>query len=90
MAESVPVEENEDKKTKGKPRKADHIKMFVVNDLKSEIIDNKVVNNVEASTIIDSDYTIFYTNLKKLVAEYRSQVILKEMIDKSLPCVISQ
>ena len=87
MAESVPVEKNEDKKSKGKPRKVNHIKMFVIDDLRAETIDNKVKNNVEASAIIDSDDSTSYTNLGKLVAEHCPQVIPKELIGKSLPWV---
>jgi hypothetical protein len=87
MAESVPVEENYDKKSKGKPRKVNHIKMFVIDDLRAETIDNKVINNVETSAIIDSDDSTSYTNLGKLVAKHRPQVIPKEQIGKSLPWV---
>ena len=87
MAESVPIEENDDKKSKGKPRKVNHIKMFVIDDLRAETIDNKVISNVEASAIIDSDDSTSYTNLGKLVAEHRPQVIPKELIGDSLPWV---
>ena len=87
MAESVPIEENEGEKSKTKPRKVNHIKMFVIDNLRSETIDNKVVRNVVASSIIDSDDSTSYTNLGKLIAEHRPEVIPKELIGKSLPWV---
>ena len=37
--------------------------------------------------IIDSDNSTSYTNLGKLIAEHRPQVIPKELIGKSLPWV---
>ena len=85
MAESVPVAEKESKQTKGNPRKVNHIKMFVIDDLKSQTIDNKVVNSVVKTAIIDSDDSTSYTNLGKLIAEHRPKVIPKELIGKSLP-----
>jgi hypothetical protein len=86
MAESVPVEEDT-RKQGGKPRKVNHIKMFVIDDLQAETIDNQVVNNVEKTAIIDSDHSTSYTNLHKLVAEHRPKVIPKEMLGKALPWV---
>ena len=87
MAESVPVEKNEAKKHKDKPRKVNHIKMFVIDDLRSETIDNKVVRHIEKTSIIDSDDSTSYTNLSKLIAEHRPKVIPKELIGRSLPWV---
>ena len=87
MAESVSVEKNDAKKYKDKPRKVNHIKMFVIDDLKSETIDNKVVRHIEKTSIIDSDDSTSYTNLSKLIAEHRPKVIPKELIGRSLPWV---
>jgi hypothetical protein len=86
MAESIPVEE-EDKKYKDKPRKVNHIKMFVIEDLKSETIDNEVIKSVKKTSIIDSDDSTSYTNLGKLIAEHRPKVIPKELIGNSLQWV---
>ena len=61
--------------------------MFVIDDLKSKTIDNKVVRNIEKTSIIDSDDSTSYTNLSKLIAEHRPKVIPKELIGKSLPWV---
>jgi len=87
MAESVPVEKAEGKKRHDKPRKVNHIKMFVIEDLKAETIDNEVIKHIEASSIIDSDDSTSYTNLSKLFAAHRPEVIPKELIGKSLPWV---
>jgi hypothetical protein len=85
MAESTPVTEE---KQNGKPsRSVNHIKMLVIEDLKSETIDNMVTKNVSASSEIDSDNSTSYTNLKNLVAQHRPQVIRKEDIGKILPWV---
>ncbi|GHT06544.1 hypothetical protein AGMMS49525_14920 [Bacteroidia bacterium] len=84
MAESTPVAEGEQK---GQSRKVNHIKMLVIEDLKSETIDNQVVKNVSTTSEIDSDNSTSYTNLKKLVAQHRPQVIRKEDIGKVLPWV---
>ncbi|KAA6306255.1 hypothetical protein EZS27_042089, partial [termite gut metagenome] len=85
MAESAPVEKENQK---GRPsRKVNHIKMLVIEDLKSETIDNKVRANVSARSEIDSDNSTSYTNLKNLVAQHHSQVIPKEDIGEILPWV---
>ena len=58
MAESTPVE---GKTTgKGKPRKAGHIKMAVIDDLKSETITPLVEKHVSNESVIDSDHSPFY------------------------------
>ena len=85
MAESTPIAEDE--KPKGKTRKVNHIKMFVIDDLKSETIDNKAVENIDSTSIIDSDDSTSYTNLRKIVASHRPQVISKEDVGKVLPWV---
>ena len=61
--------------------------MSVIDNLKSKTIDNKVINNIEATAIIDPDDSTSCTNLGKLIAGHRPQVIPKEMIGKSLPWV---
>ncbi|KAA6338543.1 hypothetical protein EZS27_013456 [termite gut metagenome] len=85
MAESAPVEKENQK---GRPsRKVNHIKMLVIEDLKSETIDNKIRETVSATSEIDSDNSTSYTNLKNLVAQHHPQVIPKEDISKILPWV---
>jgi hypothetical protein len=87
MAESVPVEEDVGKKSKGKPRSVKHIKMFVIDDLKAKTIDSKLRRSVEKTATIDSDDSTSYTNLSKLIAEHRPKVIPKKLVGKSLPWV---
>ena len=85
MVESVPVENDET--SGGKGRKVNHIKMFVIDDLKAKTIDGKVSENVNATSVIDSDNSTSYTNLHKLVAAHRPKVIPKEDVGKALPWV---
>jgi hypothetical protein len=87
MSESVPVKEDETKNAHGKGRKVNHIKMFVIDDLKAATIDEKVSKNVNSASVIDSDHSTSYTNLRKLVAEHRPRVIPKEDVGKVLPWV---
>jgi hypothetical protein len=87
MAESVPVEQPEGAKPKDKPRKVNHIKMIVIDDLKAKTIDSQVVSNVDKEAQIDSDDSTSYTNLSKLVAAHHPQVIPKDLIGKALPWV---
>ena len=85
MAESLPVEGQTTKK--GKPRQVGHLKMLVINDLKSATINSLVENNVAKESTIDSDDSTSYVNLKDIVKEHRPQVIPKEEIGKALPWV---
>jgi hypothetical protein len=87
MAESVPLEQEEGIKTKGKARKVNHIKMIVIADLKSKTIDNQVILNIDKDAEIDSDDSTSYTNLHKLIAQHRPKVIPKELIGNALPWV---
>ena len=54
MAESTPVKGETTKK--GKPRKVGHIKMLVIDDLKSDTITPVVEKNVSVESVIDSDH----------------------------------
>jgi hypothetical protein len=86
MAESIPVEDVPIHKD-GKPRKVGHIKMFVIEDLKSPTIDQKVIEAIDSQSIIDSDNSTSYTNFKTLVREHRPQIIPKKELGKLLPWV---
>ena len=85
MAESQPVEGQTTKS--GKPRQVGHIKMIVINDLKSATITSLVENNVTKESTIDSDDSTSYVKLKDIVKEHRPQVIPKQEIGKVLPWV---
>jgi DNA-directed RNA polymerase subunit RPC12/RpoP len=86
MAESIAVENKTNSKN-NKPRRVGHIKMFVKEDLKSETIDKKVIENIEKQSVIDSDNSTSYTNFKLLVKEHRPKVIDKNEVSKMLPWV---
>jgi transposase-like protein len=85
MAESEPVTDK--LVTKGKSRKVSHIKMIVIDDLKSETITPLVEENVCRESIIDSDHSTSYVKLKNIVKEHRPQVIPKTEVGKVLPWV---
>lgn len=85
MAESIPIEGETTKN--GKTRKVGHIKMFVIDDLIASTIDSKVTKNVDKESVIDSDNSTSYTNLKNLVKKHRPKVIKKEDVGKVLPWV---
>ncbi|KAA6342868.1 hypothetical protein EZS27_009419 [termite gut metagenome] len=61
--------------------------MLVIEDLKSETIDNKIRATVSATSEIDSDNSTSYTDLKNLVAQHHPQIIPKEDIGKILTWV---
>lgn len=85
MVESKPVE---GKTTKtGKPRQVGHLKMIVINDLKSDTITPLVKKNVSDKANIDSDDSTSYVKLKDVVKEHRPQVIPKKEVNKMLPWV---
>jgi transposase-like protein len=85
MAESTPVEGKTAKK--GKPRKVGHIKMLVIDDLKSDTITPIVEKNVSAESVIDSDHSTSYVKLEDIVKEHHPQVIPKTEAGKVLPWV---
>jgi len=85
MAESDPVTNKSINKSKY--RKVSHIKMIVIDDLKSETITPLVEENVCRESIIDSDHSTSYVKLKDIVKEHRPQVIPKTEVGKVLPWV---
>ena len=85
MAESKSVDGETTKKRK--PRKFGHIKMFVIENLKTETIDPKVSENIVKESIIDSDHSTSYTNFHTLINEHRPKVIPKDEVGKMLPWV---
>jgi transposase-like protein len=85
MVERKPVEGVTTKT--GKPRQVGHLKMIVINDLKSETITPLVEKNVSDEATIDSDDSTSYVKLKDVVKEHRPQVIPKKEIAKMLPWV---
>jgi hypothetical protein len=84
MAESLPVEGRYLPKG-GKLGKVRYIKMFVIEDLKSSTIAEKVIQAIDNQSIIKSDHSTSYTNFKTLVKEHRPQVIPSKEIGRLLP-----
>ena len=74
-------------KKSDKPTKVKHIKMMVIEDLKSETIDGKVKMYVNPDSTITSDDSKSYTNFKSLVKEHIHQVIEPDQVGKVLPWV---
>jgi transposase-like protein len=85
MVESTPT----DTKTtsKGKSRKVGHIKMMVIDDLKSDTITPLVEKNANGESTIDSDHSTSYVKLDEIVKEHRPKVIPKTEVGKVLPWV---
>ena len=85
---TVDVEESDKDRKKGlKDRKVGHIKMKVVGNLGAATIDGKVKQFVSGESVIDSDDSTSYVNLKDIVKEHHPQVIPKKETGKVLPWV---
>jgi transposase-like protein len=85
MVESVPVEGKTTKK--GKQRKVGHIKMLVIDDLKANTITPIVESKIEKSTVIDSDNSNSYVNLKDVGMNHMPEIIEKGKVNEMLPWV---
>lgn len=89
MAESEKVSE-EERTSKGKrqkTRKVGHIKMVVIDDLKSKTIDETVSKCVATESKLDTDDSTSYVHLKDKVVEHRPKVIPPKETGKLLPWV---
>jgi transposase-like protein len=85
MVESAPA--NVKTASKGKSGKAGHVKMMVIDDLKSNTITPLVEENVTGKSAIDSDHSTSYVRLGDTVKEHRPQVIPKTEAGNVLPWV---
>lgn len=84
MAESEPVAQSK----KGKPkRKVGHIKMKVIEDLKSETIDTVVDECVSKESSLRTDDSTSYVGLSEKVQKHVASVVDKKDINKELPWV---
>lgn len=84
MAESEMV----DSPKKGqKPRRVGYLKMKVIEDLRSETIDNLVESLASNATEVDTDDSTSYVNLKKYIPRHNAQVLPKEKVGEVLPWV---
>lgn len=85
LVESLPMEGEMTKK--GHQRKVGHLKMIVIDDLKAETITPIVVQNVENTSIIDSDNSTSYVKIKDVVKGHNPTVMKKEQVCEMLPWV---
>lgn len=85
MVESVPVEGKTTKK--GKQRMVGHIKMVVIDNLKANTITPIVESKIARDTVIDSDNSNSYVNLKDIGMEHIPEIIEKEKVNEMLPWV---
>lgn len=84
MAESEVAEPT---KKGQKPRRVGYLKMKVIDDLKSETINELVKGLASGATGIDSDGSTSYVDLKDYVPKHNSQVIPKDKVGEVLPWV---
>jgi hypothetical protein len=70
-----------------KPRRIGYLKMKVIEDLKSETIDNLVKNLASNVTEMDTNDSASYVNLKKYIPRNNAQVTPKEKVGEVLPWV---
>ena len=61
--------------------------MVVVENFKSETIEQKVIQNIKGNSLIKTDNYKSYTNLNKLVWAYQPQTVKPKETSKALPCV---
>jgi hypothetical protein len=84
MAESEFVESSR----KGqKPRRVGYLKMKVIDNLKTETINEQVQKLAGKATQIDTDGSTSYVDLKDFVPRHHAQVIPKEKVGEILPWV---
>jgi predicted RNA-binding Zn-ribbon protein involved in translation (DUF1610 family) len=84
MAESEFVESP---KKGQKPRRVGYLKMRVIEDLKSETINEQVQKLAAKVTEIDTDDSTSYVDLKDFVPKHNAEVIPKEKVGEILPWV---
>lgn len=86
MVGSEPVEDHDPVKH-DKSRKCGYLKMKVIQDLKSETIDQKVSGHSSSDSTVETDDSTSYTNLKKLLKEHIVHNVPKKEVCKALPWV---
>jgi len=70
-----------------KPRRVGYLKMKVIENLKSETINEQVKTLARDTTAIDTDDSTSYVDLKNFVPRHDAQVIPKEKVGEILPWV---
>ena len=84
MAESEYVESP---KAGQKPRRVGYLKMKVIDNLKSDTINEQVQTLAGRATEIDTDDSSSYVDLKNFVPKHNAQVIPKKKVGEVLPWV---
>ncbi len=79
------TEEGTPFKKSDKPTSVKYIKMFVIENLKFETIDEKVRMYIDPDSTIKSDVSKSYTNFSTIVKEHIHQVIEPKQVGKVLP-----
>ena len=85
IAESEPADKIDNRREVQKS--VGHIKMIVLNDLKSPTLDREVVKWINSDSDITTDDSRSYVNFKNLVKSHTSQVVEPKDISKVLPWV---
>ena len=84
MAESTLQEPN---KRFNLDKAVGHIKMIVIDDLKSKTLDSNVIRFINNESELTTDDSTSYVNFKNIVNSHMSQVVEPKMISKVLPWV---
>jgi transposase-like protein len=70
-----------------KPKRVNHLKMLVIDDLKADTILNTVKEHVNPQAELTTDDATSYSKLSEHVKSHHAQVIKKEDLPKILPWV---
>jgi len=70
-----------------KPRRVGYLKMKILDDLKKETITQLVEKLVDNNTVLHTDGSNSYADLKDFVSEHHSVIIPKEKVGEKLPWV---
>ena len=70
-----------------KPKRVGYLKMKVIENLKSETINEAVKNLASDATEVDTDDSTSYVDLKDFIPKHNAQVIPKEKVGEILPWV---
>ena len=84
MTESTFIENPKPDK---KPKRVNHLKMVVIDDLKADTISNTVKDHVDSSVELTTDDATPYTKLAEHIKSHLVQVIKPEDLPKTLPWV---
>lgn len=84
MTESTPVENPKPGK---RPKRVNHIKMTVIEDLRADTVTDVVKEQVDAQAELTTDDSTSYKELQKVVKSHQAQVVEPKDIPKMLPWV---